>query len=101
MNEQAETPGGASPPAVFARLGALLVLVWLALGVWGYLLALHDDVRGVIVPVVQVAAGFTIYGLRTEPVLLRWRALLAVQAAALALIGGLSAVSLLTVLIAG
>ena len=97
----ADVPGRAPPPAVFARLGALLVLVWLALGVWGYRLALNGDVRGVIVPVVQVAAGFTCYGLRTEPVLMRWRTLLAVQAAALGLLGGLSAVSLLTVLIAG
>ncbi|WP_111767936.1 hypothetical protein [Nakamurella deserti] len=90
-----------APPAVFARLGALLVLGWLALGVWGYRLALDGDVRGVIVPVVQLAAALTAYGWRTEPVFRRWRSLLTVQAAALGLVGGLSAVSLLTVVIAG
>jgi len=90
-----------APPGVVARLGALLVLAWLALGVWGYRLVLGGDVRGVIVPVVLLAAGFTAYGLRAEPALRGWRPLLTVQAAALGLIGGLSAVSLLTVTIAG
>ena len=89
------------PPAVFARLGGLLIVVWLVLGVWGCRLALRGDVRGVIVPVVQIAAAFTAFGLRSEPVLRRWSGLLTVQAAALGLIGGLSAVSLLTVVIAG
>ena len=88
------------PPAVFARLAAALILGWLALGVWGYSLALRGDARGVIAPVVQIAAAFTAYGLRTEPSLRRWRSLLTGQAAALALIGGMSAVSLLTVAIA-
>jgi hypothetical protein len=91
----------APPSAAIVGLGALFVLGWLALGVWGYRLVLGGDVRGVIVPVVQLAAGFTAYGLRTEPALQRWRPLLTVQAAASGLIGGLSAVSLLTVMIAG
>lgn len=75
-----------TPPAVSARLSALLVLVWLAVGVWGYLLVLGDDVRGVIVPVVQLALGLTLFGLRVEPSLTRWRGLLTAQAGAVAVI---------------
>lgn len=88
-------------PPVVVRLGALVVVGWLVLGVWGYRLVLAGDIRGVIVPVAQLATGFTAYGMRTEPVMARWKGVLTVQAVALSLIGGLSAVSLLTVLIAG
>ncbi len=95
---------GAQPepvPAAVVRLAASTVLLWVVLAVWGYRLALSGDVRGLIVPVVQLTAGFVAFGLRTEPSLVRWRTVLTVPAAVLGLLGAVSSVSLLTVWIVG
>ncbi|MEO7378010.1 MAG: hypothetical protein ABI074_15235 [Nakamurella sp.] len=97
MNAEASPP----PPPSAVALGVALVLVAAALGVWGYLLVLGDDDRGVIAPVVEAAAAFTVFGLRTEPTLARWRPLLTVLAAGLGLVSGVLLVSLTTVWVVG
>ena len=88
-------------PAAVVRLAASTVLLWVVLAVWAYRLTLAGDVRGLIVPVVQLTAGFVAFGLRTEPTLGRWRTVLTVHAAVLALLGAVSSVSLVTVWIVG
>lgn len=86
--------------SAFAAVTATLIVA-AAVGVRGYLLALGDDDRGVIAPVVEAAAAFTAFGLRDEPSLARWRPVLTVLAGGLGLISGLLLVSLATVWIAG